>query len=63
MGKLLKVIEAAARLAVSRALAYKWVQQGLLRSVQMPGCVRIDEDDLEAFIESRKVGGGVAMRR
>ena len=24
--------------------------------------VRIDEDDLEAFIESRKVGGG-AMRR
>jgi len=63
MGKLLKVIEAAARLAVSRALAYKWVQQGLLRSVQMPGCVRIDEDDIESFIESRKVGGVVAVRR
>jgi hypothetical protein len=41
MGKLLKVVEAAARLVVSRALAYKWVKQGLLRSVQMPGCVRI----------------------
>jgi len=55
-------MQAAARLAVSRALAYKWVKQGLLRSVQMPGCVRIDEDDLEAFIESRKVGGVAAMR-
>jgi excisionase family DNA binding protein len=47
---------------VSRALTYKWVKQGLLRSVQMPGCVRIDEDDLEAFIENRKVGI-VLMRR
>jgi hypothetical protein len=34
----------------------QWVKQGLLRSVQMPGCVRIDEDHILAFIESREGG-------
>lgn len=63
MGRLLKVMEAAARLAVSRAMCYRWVKLGLLPSIQMPGCVRVDEDDVEAFIASRKVGGGGAMRR
>jgi excisionase family DNA binding protein len=62
MGKLLRAIEVAARLAVSRAIVYRWAKEGWLRSVQMPGVVRFDEDDVEQFIADRKTPAAYRRR-
>jgi excisionase family DNA binding protein len=50
--------EAARRLCLSRGMIDKLIKQGRLASVKVGTSRRIDERDLETFVESRKVGGG-----
>lgn len=56
MGKLLRAVEAAIRLAISPKTVYKLAAEGFLPSVRFAGSVRFDEDDIEAFIQRNKVG-------
>jgi excisionase family DNA binding protein len=48
---LLTVEDAANRLAVSKAMAYRLCRAGLLRAVRVGRCVRVHARDLEAFID------------
>jgi len=56
MGKLLKAIEVAARLAVSEKMIYKLAKLGRLPESRFGSAVRFDEDDVEAFIIASKSG-------
>ncbi|MGA9883182.1 MAG: helix-turn-helix domain-containing protein [Candidatus Acidiferrales bacterium] len=62
MGKLLKAIEVAARLAVSEKMIYKLAKLGRLPAVRFGSAVRFDEDDVEAFITASK-SGKIVQRR
>jgi excisionase family DNA binding protein len=48
---LLKVVQIAETLNVSRTLAYQLIQLGKIRSVRINGAVRVRPEDLEKFIE------------
>ena len=52
---LLRGIEVAKELGISRALAYRWMQNGTLPVVRVPGSktVRVPRAALLAWIESR----------
>lgn len=51
MDKLLKPIEAAQMLNMSRAALYKWVEKGLIRVVRLPsGKIRIQLSELNRVI-------------
>ena len=49
--KLMKADEVAERLNISRAFAYKLMQQGKIRSVAIGGARRVRPEDLLDFIE------------
>ena len=51
--RLLKAVEVAAILNVSRAFAYKLMKEGILRTVVILGARRVRPKDLEEFIEER----------
>jgi excisionase family DNA binding protein len=56
MGKLLKALEVAARLAVSEKMIYKLAKAGRLPAVRFGSAVRFDSDDVESFISAHKSG-------
>ena len=56
LGKLLKVIEVAEILHVSRSEAYHLIQRSDIPAVRMGKAVRVRREDLEAFITKSKVG-------
>jgi excisionase family DNA binding protein len=47
---LLKVVDVARLLSVSRSKAYELVSSGRLQSVKVDGCRRVRSSDLEQFI-------------
>ena len=51
-GKLLKATEVAELLNVSRAFAYRLMQQGKIRTVVIGGAKRVRPEDLNTFIEN-----------
>jgi excisionase family DNA binding protein len=50
---LLRGPEVADALGISRALAYRWMQTGVLPTVRVNGSVRVPQDDLSAWVKSR----------
>jgi len=52
--RLLKASEVANRLHISRAFAYKLMRMGLIRTVKMLGSVRVEEEDVDRFIQEHK---------
>jgi len=57
--QMLKVKEAAARLGVSTAAVYAWVDNGSLAHVRLfDHAIRINESDLAAFVGDRRRGRG-----
>ena len=48
--RLLKVAEVAAKLSISRALAYRLIRDGLIASVRIGHAVRVKPSDLEAYV-------------
>jgi excisionase family DNA binding protein len=58
----LSVKEVAARLSISEALVYTWVESGQLAHFRLGGqgkrgAIRVDETDLERFLATRKKNG------
>jgi excisionase family DNA binding protein len=51
--KLLKAMEVAEILNVSRAFAYRLMQNGKIRTVAIEGVRRVRQEDLAVYIESR----------
>ena len=51
--KLLKAMEVAEILNVSRAFAYRLMQNGKIRTVAIEGVRRVRQEDLTMYIESR----------
>ena len=51
--KLLKAMEVAEILNVSRAFAYRLMQNGKIRTVAIEGVRRVRHEDLTMYIESR----------
>lgn len=49
--KLLKAVEVAQILNVSRALAYQLMQKGVIPTVKIQGIRRVRQDDLERLIQ------------
>ncbi len=56
--KLLKAADISERLNVSKAFAYKLMQTGEIRTVQILGARRVRPEDLEKFIQSRLIPSG-----
>ena len=55
MGKMITVAEAAERLGLARSTVYGMIDEGSLPGFRLGGAVRVDEDELEAWKESRRV--------
>jgi excisionase family DNA binding protein len=55
---LLRAIEVAQVLKISRASAYRLIQQGTIPSVRINHAVRVRSCDLEAFIQKNWFGWG-----
>jgi len=53
---LLKPVEVARRLSISRELVYRLIQTGSLPSVRFNRTVRVQDSDLEAFIQKNWTG-------
>ena len=51
LDKFLKIVEVAEILNISRAFAYKLIQQGNLRYVKIEGTLRVRMSDLTGFIQ------------
>ncbi len=49
-GRLLRIENVAERLSVSRSMAWKIIDLGLLRSVRIGRAVRVRPQDLEAYL-------------
>lgn len=52
--RLLKIPEIAKMLCISRAMAYRLVQTGEIRSVQIRSARRVLQEDLDDFITKNK---------
>lgn len=52
MTKLLRVPDIVERLQVSRSKVYELIESGRLPHYRIDGCVRVAEDQLEAYLES-----------
>jgi excisionase family DNA binding protein len=59
---LLRGGEVAEALGISRALAYRWMQSGILPTVRVSRSVRVPHDGLLLWIQrnTQNSGGGVA---
>ena len=58
MDKLLKPIEAAQMLNMSRAALYKWIEKGLIKAVKLPsGKIRIPLSELNRVIAEANPSG------
>lgn len=58
MDKLLKPIEAAGMLNISRAALYIWIQRGLIKAVRLPtGKLRIPLSELDRVIAEANPSG------
>lgn len=55
MGKMLTVPEAAERLGLAPPTVYGMISEGALPGFRFGRAVRVDEDELEAWKESRRV--------
>ena len=55
MGKVITVREAADRLVLCDKTVYGMVADGTVPGYKFKGAVRVDEDGLEAYIESRRI--------
>ena len=55
---ILTVIEAAGTLRIGRSSVYELMASGQLRSLKIGSRRLIARDDLDAFIEARRAGGG-----
>ena len=53
---LINARQAAKILGVSAVSVYKWTREGAIRAVKLGDRVLFDIDDLNLFVESRKVG-------
>ena len=55
MPLLLKGVDVAEELGISRALAYKWMNSGILPVVRISGCrsIRVPRSELLKWIEAR----------
>ncbi len=49
-GRLLRIEQIAERLSVSRSMAWKLIDSGVLRSVRIGRAVRVRPADLEAYL-------------
>ena len=49
-GRLLRIEDVADRLSVSRSMAWKLIDSGVLRSVRIGRAVRVRPADLEAYL-------------
>jgi excisionase family DNA binding protein len=54
--QLLNADQVAERLNISRALAYRLMKSGEIPTVRFIGSVRVCESDLQAFIETHRLG-------
>jgi excisionase family DNA binding protein len=52
--KLLKAVDIARILNISRALAYRLIQQGEIPAVRINHAVRVKPSDLEEFVNRRR---------
>lgn len=52
---LLTVAQVAHRLAVDQSTVRRLIQRGKLTGRKLGGCVRVREEDLEAYIEASKI--------
>ena len=52
--QLLSAYQVAERLGISRAMAYSLMQSGEIPTVRFRGSVRVQETDLENFIQTHK---------
>jgi len=50
MNNLLNATDVAQRLAISKPFAYRLIQTGAIPSVRIGRCVRVREQDLDAYI-------------
>ena len=59
---LLRGREVAELLGISRALAFRWMQNGILPTVRIPGgrTVRVPREQLLIWIDNRTDGGATA---
>lgn len=55
MRQLFSVKETAEYFSVNQWSLYRWLYQGLLPYVKIGGRIRIDRDDIEAYIKKHKV--------
>ena len=49
--KLLRATDIAVQLSISKAMAYRLMQQGKIRSVHISGSRRVRPEDLQRYIE------------
>jgi excisionase family DNA binding protein len=54
----LTATEVSRLLKVSRALSYRWIAEGKIRSLRVGRTVRVRQEDLEAFILQNMQGEG-----
>lgn len=54
----LSTAEAAARLGVTRRTLYRFIDEGELAAYKMGRVIRLRQDDLDAFLESRRIRPG-----
>ena len=59
-GKLLKAVQVADRLNVSRAQAYRLMQEGDIPTVRIRGSIRVRPEDLDRYIQENLSGKKVA---
>jgi excisionase family DNA binding protein len=56
MGKLLSVKEVAGILGLSKAVVLRYIRSGVLSAIRLERAYRIDEKDLNNWLEERKTG-------
>jgi len=56
MGKLLRVKEVASILGLHEAVIRRYIREGILSAIRLEGEYRVDEKDLNNWLEGRKTG-------